>query len=1083
MFVLHGNWSQQRLHLWAESAVRLESSEEVEGGAGASHPFGAEGVEVRRLLGQMRIAVEAFEDSRLTLELPSHEGAPLASPSLAHSIGFAATAERPLEPVLHRFEVATVAVPPAEVISLLAQLDDAEESPELRQGASLCFWCVAGRLAHSLLTHQRFVPMLLETSVGDLQAAWQPWLVADEAIEQVSVLLRSMPGVARAVVDEHEHDSWEVLDSFLRAAVDAGVRQSLRSERMYEAIEGRDPAADAHVAWLTGLLDEPDAVASANGQTTQMVRTVRHWIAQLDEHGADSVFRLCLRLDEPTAPKLGDLQAPDDSVTWQVSFSLQSAEHAAAELPAEEIWAGPTDAVIVDGHRIDQPQELLLGELGRASRVWPRLEEALAESAPESILLTTREAYQFLREFRLLLLESDIAVIQPEWWDNPAARLGARLLIDSDEKPPEPEAGSPGASSASSSHLGLQALVRYSWQIALGEHVLSLKEFEALATQGSPLVRAGDKWVEIRPEDMGRAVAFISENPGGETTVFEAIRLAYASDAGKTGLPVLGLSARGWVGSLFGDEGGPTRLHMLETPKNFHGELRPYQEKGLSWLAFLDQLGFGACLADDMGLGKTIQLLALLLYEREALGMLDDEQGEARRLRNPLKPNLLIVPMSVVSNWLRETNRFAPKLRPLVHHGAERLSGAAFAKAAVDHDLVITTYALAHRDTAHLQLVDWGRVVLDEAQNVKNPQSKQALAIRAFKADRRIALTGTPVENRLQELWSIIDFCNPGYLGKLPEFRRRFAIPIERYRKQDLAAKLRGMVRPFVLRRLKTDPTVIADLPDKIEAKEYVQLTSEQAKLYEQTVEQMLGDVDRSQGIRRRGIVLATLIKLKQICNHPAQLFKQTAHGTSIDSAQLHTGPPPKYSRSGKCIRICEILDELLAEGDQALVFTQFRQMGHLLAAMLRHRLDREVLFLHGGVPAKKRQDMIDRFQEKDGSTPIFILSLKAGGFGLNLTAANHVIHFDRWWNPAVENQATDRAFRIGQTQTVFVHKFICAGTLEERIDQMIERKMELADNIVGSGEDWLTELSTAELRDLLQLRPEAVSSDIEEEA
>ncbi|MFG0251938.1 MAG: DEAD/DEAH box helicase, partial [Phycisphaerales bacterium JB038] len=867
MFVLHGNWSRQQLHLWAESAARLESSEATPASEGPDHPFAVDAGAVRQVLQQLGLPDEAAADEVLDLELPSREGVPLVSPSLAHAVGSAASADRSVEPTLRRFRVETLAFPPAAAIRLLAQFDDAEESRELRLGASLYFWCVAGRLAHSLLTHQRFVPMLLETAVGELQAAWQPWLVSDEAIEQVGVLLRSMPGAARAVVDDHDHDPWEVLDSFLRAVVDAGVRESLQAERMCEAIEGRDPVADAHVAWLTGLLDAQDAVASQNGETTQMVRTVRHWIAQLDEHGADSIFRLCLRLHEPAAPKLGDLQAPDDSVTWEVSFSLQSAEHAAAELSAEEIWAGPTDAVIVDGHRIDQPQELLLGELGRASRVWPRLEEALEESAPESISLTTREAYQFLREFRLLLLESDVAVHQPEWWDNPAARLGARLIIDSDETPPEPEEGSPGASSASSSHLGLQALVRYSWQIALGDHVLSLKEFEALATQGSPLVRAGDKWVEIRPEDMGRAVAFISENPGGETTVFEAIRLAFASDAGKTGLPVLGLSARGWVGSLFGDEGGPSRLRMLDTPENFHGELRPYQEKGLSWLAFLDQLGFGACLADDMGLGKTIQLLALLLYEREALGMLDEAQGEARRARNPLKPNLLVVPMSVVSNWLRETNRFAPKLRPLVHHGAERLSGAAFAKVARDHDLVITTYALAHRDAAHLQQVEWGRLVLDEAQNIKNPQSKQATAIRGFKADRRIALTGTPVENRLQELWSIIDFCNPGYLGKLPEFRRRFAIPIERYRKQDLASKLRGMVRPFVLRRLKTDPTVIADLPDKIEAKEYVQLTSEQAKLYEQTVEQMLGDVDHSQGIRRRGIVLATLIKLKQICN------------------------------------------------------------------------------------------------------------------------------------------------------------------------------------------------------------------------
>jgi len=357
--------------------------------------------------------------------------------------------------------------------------------------------------------------------------------------------------------------------------------------------------------------------------------------------------------------------------------------------------------------------------------------------------------------------------------------------------------------------------------------------------------------------------------------------------------------------------------------------------------------------------------------------------------------------------------------------------------------------------------------VLDEAQCIKNPVAKQAQAVRSLVAERRVALTGTPVENRLSELWSIMDFLNPGLLGTSASFRKRFAVPVERYKDRYRTDQLRRLVQPFVLRRLKTDPTVVADLPPKLETRDFSHLTAEQAQLYDSCVKRMLGEVDRSEGMQRRGLVLAALIKLKQICNHPSQLLKDT------DGVR-----PPDPTRSGKTMRLLEMLDEILAEGDQSLIFTQFRQMGHILQLMLQHELNRTVLFLHGGTTQSERQRLIDTFQKQDGQHPILILSLKAGGVGLNLTAATHVFHFDRWWNPAVENQATDRAYRIGQTRTVHVHKFIVAGTLEERIDEMIEQKTELASNIIGSGERWLTELSTDQLRDILTLRPDAVAED-----
>jgi len=416
--------------------------------------------------------------------------------------------------------------------------------------------------------------------------------------------------------------------------------------------------------------------------------------------------------------------------------------------------------------------------------------------------------------------------------------------------------------------------------------------------------------------------------------------------------------------------------------------------------------------------------------------------------------------MSVVGNWGRELERFAPSLRVMVHHGLSRLSGDAFVEAASGVDVVLSTYSLANRDEEVLAQVRWHRIVLDEAQNIKNSAAKQTRAIKRLTADRRVAMTGTPVENRLAELWSIMDFLNPGHLGRPKEFRRVFAIPIERYHDQDRAGVLKQLIQPFVLRRMKTDRTIIKDLPEKVEMVTYCNLTREQGTLYEAALREMMDRIDDSEGIERKGLVLATLMKLKQICNHPAQF--------------LHDGSVLP-GRSGKLEALVGMLDEALAEGDRALIFTQFREMGGMLRSHLAEGFDREILFLHGGTSKGQRDSMVQRFQDPRGGPQLFILSLKAGGLGLNLTAANRVFHFDRWWNPAVEDQATDRAYRIGQEANVLVHKLVCIGTLEERIDQMIERKKELADTVIGSGEGWITEMSTQRLRELFALGREAM--------
>ncbi|MEE2973403.1 MAG: DEAD/DEAH box helicase, partial [Planctomycetota bacterium] len=606
--------------------------------------------------------------------------------------------------------------------------------------------------------------------------------------------------------------------------------------------------------------------------------------------------------------------------------------------------------------------------------------------------------------------------------------------------------------------VGLSSLVDYAWEISIGDESVGLEELRRLAEQGVPLIRIGDRWVEIRKEDFEKANTFLGKHPGGASTLGDVLRLAAGGEDGDAP-PITSIRTEGWVRELLGEDGEAPedRVKPITVPEAFKGTLRPYQERGLAWLAFLDRFGLGGCLADDMGLGKTIQMIALLQHERE------------ERTVEMVRPTLLVCPMSVAGNWRRELERFAPELRVHVQHGPDRPVGEGFVEKANNCDVVVTTYALVSRDRAWIENVEWERVVLDEAQHVKNPPTKQATAIRSIKSRHRVALTGTPVENRLTELWSIMEFCLPGFLGPQAEFRRRFAIPIERHRDERRGDRLKQLVGPFVLRRLKTDDGVADDLPPLVENRQHVPLTPEQARLYDTVVQDMLRQVDEATGMRRRGLVLSGLVRLKQICNHPAHYLRET------DSAP---NPDERLSqRSGKTSRLVELLEEVLANSDQALVFTQFRQMGHLLSTILRQEFDMEPLFLHGGTPQGRRDQMIERFQAGEAS-PIFLLSLKAGGVGVNLTSANHVIHFDRWWNPAVENQATDRAFRIGQTRTVNVHKMITNGTLEERIDQMIEQKTDLARRIIGTGESWLTELDSDRLREVLTLRENSLDEE-----
>ncbi|HTL48105.1 MAG TPA: DEAD/DEAH box helicase, partial [Verrucomicrobiae bacterium] len=624
-------------------------------------------------------------------------------------------------------------------------------------------------------------------------------------------------------------------------------------------------------------------------------------------------------------------------------------------------------------------------------------------------------------------------VLVPDFWHQKKNRLGMRLELKS--------------SSASGKGTGLEALLDYDWQVLAGGQELTLEEFRALVELRMPLLKIRGAWVEIREQEIENALVFFQgrdKAPRRAMPVREALHAALEGDLSETGLPVVDVRAEGWIRHLL--SASALEFPRVEIPEGFKGELRPYQHKGFSWLCFMREKNLGACLADDMGLGKTVQMITHFLREKNP--------AAGRRTV------LIVCPMSIVRNWEKEIARFAPALGVAVHHGADRLTGAEFGKRASASDIVITTYGLVLRDQDLFSRLEWDLVVLDEAQNIKNDEARQTRAVKALRAKSRMALTGTPLENRLSELWSIMDFLNPGYLGLAAEFRTRFELPIENRRDAKKADTLKRLIGPFFLRRLKTDKSIIQDLPEKMEMKVYCNLTREQATLYAAAVQEMFAKAQNASGIQRKGIILAGLMKLKQVCNHPAQILR--------DKSALG-------ERSGKLNRLRDMLEEVLAEGDKALVFTQFAEMGALLKPELEEKLRRRVLFLHGGSDAAEREEMIGLFQETQ-DYPIFILSTRAGGLGINLTAASHVFHYDRWWNPAVENQATDRAFRIGQTRNVQVHKFIAAGTLEEKIDDLLERKAALADKIMGGLEEFLTEIPIEELKEIVELGGGAVA-------
>jgi SNF2-related domain/SNF2 Helicase protein/Helicase conserved C-terminal domain len=1070
MLVIHGVWAHGALCVWAEDSVQP-----VGGPARPArtvtplrpHPFAAAAAVLADALAErpdLTDLVRKATEDELTLWLPGTSLRPAGSPDLidlaadsalseravsrrgtaeaeARRVGFAATSA---DTCLAPWQVPVLSFEPDAALDLLRVIgqQDARLADAVLAG-SMHYLAALAALAMDLTARARVLPGLHDGGDGNGYAAcWRPVLAGADAL-RARELTSALPPLCRATSADGE-PSAAVVTSALDELTDAAVRARLAAAPGFALLKTSQaaPLTDRWAAALTGPDRGVTVTTRERASAAQLAFALWAWQDAAQE--PPGPVRTCFRLIEPVSPEAEEDEPPGHAAEdgqpghaagddWRVELALQSTDDPSLLLPAADIWSGAAaDGWAAAG--IGYPEDDLLAGLGKASRLFPELDAALQDPAPESVSLDTRGALRFLKETGPLLAGAGFGVLLPDWVRR--SRLGLRLTTRSRS------AAVPG--SVTAPVFGLADLVDFRYDLAIGDQTLSADELAELARLKVPLVRLRGQWVELDERHLRAALRFLQRTGSGTMPARDAVLAAVGQDLAE--LPVTEVDADGWLGDLLSGH-ADSRLEPMGTPPSFRGTLRPYQERGLAWLSFLGRLGLGAVLADDMGLGKSPQTLALLAAERDA-GL-------------PAGPTLLVCPMSLVGNWQREAARFTPGLSVHVHHGADRLAGSELAGAAAAADLVITTYGVAVRDRDVLAQVPWWRMVCDEAQNIKNASTRQAQAVRAITAPSRIALTGTPVENRLTDLWSIMAFTSPGLLGPAEKFRQRFAIPIERNHDADATARLRQLTGPFILRRVKTDASVIADLPDKLEMKVWCNLTPEQASLYQATVDDMMARIEAAEpGIERRGLVLATMAKLKQVCNHPAHLL---GDGSRLDG------------RSGKLARLEEICEELTQTGDRALCFTQYAEFGRMLQPYLAARLGCPVHFLHGGTPKQRRDEMVADFQQSTGPA-VFLLSLKAGGTGLNLTAANHVIHVDRWWNPAVEDQATDRAFRIGQRRDVQVRKFVCVGTVEERIDRMIEDKKTLAEAIVGTGESWLTELSVTELRQVVELSPEAVS-------
>ena len=959
--------------------------------------------------------------------LPSVENAPLKCYELMRYLG----EEIPTTFELRQWGVDCYQVRMSALIGLLNEVHFLflYPSAETQLGTDFLFWYHYTQSFKEILLKDQYIPSLQYRALPrpkdrrrkrydtfQIYPAWE--IVSEKYQSAISRYADLMPRVcvsgregrreAPSVFSKEtllRHFSENVLDALVsRTQFTAQFAKQISGTLLYDCVYRRSEES----AWRT---DE----ALAN------YKKWASWKAGVVGHQSAMQFHLYFQLEE----------AASDDEKWRIHFLIGSKEDPSLRLTLADYWGfrktKKREAQATFGKDLEK-QALL--HLGYAARMYPKIWEGLETEHPTGFDLDVDEAFEFLKESAWILEDSGYKVIIPSWW-TPEGRRRAKIRLRT-------SAGSSGSAQAVTRGLfGLDSIITYQYEFSIGNQTVTPEEWEALVNAKSPLIMFRGEWMQLDRDKMQQMLEFwghrAEEAP--QMDVLDLIRIS-ADDEFE-------LDHDDLLVEMMDKLYDQSKFELIPEPPKFQGTLRDYQKRGVSWIQYLENLGLNGCLADDMGLGKTIQVIARLINERE--------EG------TDVSATLLIAPTSVLGNWQKEIERFAPHLRTTIHHGPERNSNEReFQAESAKHDVVISSYALARRDAKLFGSIEWRRVVLDEAQNIKNPQAAQTKAICKLQAKSRLALTGTPVENRLMDLWSIFNFLNPGYLGTKTNFRKSFEIPIHKENDVSKSAVLRRLSQPFILRRVKTDPEIIKDLPEKVEQKVYCNLSKEQASLYEAVVKDVLQQVEEKAGIERQGLVLASLTRLKQICNHPAQF--------------LQDGSEFSPERSHKLSRLADMIQEVIESGESLLIFSQFRQICLALEKLITQTLHCQTYLIHGGTSRAKRQQMIDEFQRPETDPAVFILSLRAGGVGITLTKANHVFHFDRWWNPAVENQATDRAFRIGQTKNVFVHKFIALGTLEERIDQTIEDKKHLSESIIGSDESWLAKLDNQAFRELIAL-------------
>lgn len=970
--------------------------------------------------------------------------------------------KRPAEFGMKRWQVDAVSLDISDLLELLPTIPGGAPLTEhgclLSHGImialDLCYAVECVRFAASLLERGRFLPDVRETNIAygekKYDSMWRPLLMGEDA-EYFGMLTDMMPVVLRTMSPRPDASSAVVLGDFFDYIMDSMVRQAWSGKYKPSDDRGRSRGGvakdlvDKASMQLDALLAErkkrgklvsalnPHALWSrslgwlgdAEGLTVSLESIypdVREWWNRF-EWFAKAPFKMCVRLSE----------MPDSNGDWSLDYSLKLLQTGEI-IPASEVWTSPDNfADEVSGDYMRRYMLLLLGRIGA---VVPAVLRSLERPAPTGCQLALSDTSDFLDYQAQTLIAMGVNVAYPDWWrPRSIGRLTVRGRLVAGTVDPSVFAYTVWSNNVPARDERLS----FEWRMALDGLLLSTDEENLVRDGGFPLVNIRGRWVFIHRDQLSDVCGHVASLPK-KLTAGEAVRLAVRDQYidGFVDAPIL----EQVYDAL---RTGQSRV-VLSTPRTMNGEMRPYQTLGYSWMAFLTSLGLGACLADDMGLGKTLQTLALIQHHRD---MGDD------------RPVLVVCPTSVLENWRLEAERFFPGMSIHIHHGRGRDRGEDFRRSAHGANVVLTSYALLQRDASMMQDVDWLGMALDEAQNIKNPDTQQSRACRSIKADWRVVLTGTPIENHVGDLWSIMEFLMPGMLGSRRFFRNEFVKPIQESGDTALMDTLKRQVGPLIMRRMKTDRDIAPELPQKIETTEFCSLRKEQAKLYTDVTSDLSREVSNIGGIKRKGVVLAALTKIKQLCDHPALVSKDGDYSCS---------------RSAKLDRLLSLAEEMFAAGDRALIFTQYVGMGDILKLQLQERFGQEVLFLHGAIFKAARDEMIRRFQSGEGPQ-FFVLSLKAGGVGLNLTGANHVVMYDRWWNPAVENQAIDRAFRIGQTRNVHVHTFCCRGTLEERIGELIESKKEVAERVIDGSENWITELSDRDLQKLLHLSPGAVEA------